>query len=54
MSEKSFLFGYSMLSSEAENAEKIINLCNANAIRFSRVMLDGEREEFLLLLVILL
>ena len=46
MSEKSFLFGYSVLSSGAENAERIINLCNENAIRFSRVMLDGERAEF--------
>ena len=46
MSEKSFLFGYSMLSSEAENAEKIINLCNANAIRFSKVLIEGERVKF--------
>ena len=43
MNGKSFLLGYSMALSSADNAEKIINMCNENALPFSSMTL--EREE---------
>ncbi len=42
MSVKSFLFGYSVISSARENAEKIINMCNGSAIPFSSVIFEGD------------
>ena len=46
MTGKSFLFGYSVISSGAENAEKIINLCNENEICFSKPILESEKITF--------
>lgn len=46
MTGKSFLFGYSVISSPAENAEKIINMCNQNAIIFSKVTIEDDKTVF--------
>ena len=44
MSGKSFLLGYSMAVSSADNVEKIINMCNENALPFSSMMLQSQGE----------
>ena len=46
MSVKSFLLGYSVISAPKENAEKIINLCNENALRFSAVTVKEDLLSF--------
>lgn len=46
MTGKSFLFGYSIISSEAQNAEKIINLCNEKAISFSKAVFEDDKIVF--------
>ena len=46
MNGKSFLLGYSILSSAKENAEKIINLCNEHAIPFSKIIIENETLNF--------
>ena len=46
MKKGSFLFGYSIISSHAENAERIINLCNERKIPFSEVVLEDESLRF--------
>ena len=44
MSVKSFLLGYSVISSAKENAEKIINMCNDRGIPFSSVIFTDEES----------
>ena len=46
MSAKSFLFGYSIIKSDKKNAEKIINLCYASALRFSDVRIEEDELFF--------
>ena len=46
MTGKSFLFGYSVIKGQKENAEKIINLCNENAIPFSKMSVEEESISF--------
>ena len=46
MSVKSFLLGYSVISSPKENAEKIINVCNENALPFSSVIISEDILSF--------
>ena len=42
MNGKSFLLGYSVISSARENAERIINSCNERAIPFSSVIIEDD------------
>ena len=51
MTGKSFLFGYSVISSDAKNAEKIINLCNEKAISFTKVIFEEDKIMFSVALV---
>ena len=51
MSEKSFLLGYSIISSAKDNAEKIINICNESTIPFSSVKIEEESLSFCVPLV---
>ena len=46
MTGKSFLFGYSIIKGQKENAERIINLCNENAIPFSKMSIEEESISF--------
>ena len=46
MTGRSFIFGYSIISSASENAEKIINLCNEKALSYSKVTFEGENVIF--------
>ena len=48
MNGKSFLLGYSIISSSASNAEKIINICNENALPFSKMKIEEEKLSFYL------
>lgn len=51
MSRPSFLFGYHVISAERCDVEKIINLCNANAISFSKIELSEDGEGFFTLCI---
>ena len=44
MNGKSFLLGYSVISSARENAERIINSCNERAIPFSSVIIEDDES----------
>ena len=46
MSAKSFLFGYSIIKGDKENAEKIINLCYESRLRFSSVKIEEDSFYF--------
>lgn len=46
MTGKSFLFGYSIISSPSKNAEQIINLCNEKALSYSKVTVEDENVIF--------
>lgn len=46
MNGRSFLLGYSIISSTKDNAEKIINLCNERGIPFSSVKIEEESLSF--------
>ena len=51
MNGHSFLFGYSVFSVAKENAEKVINLCNAQRINFGEIQLDETEARFCVSLV---
>ena len=46
MTGRSFLFGYSIILGHAEDAEKIINLCNEKRIPFSKIILEDDALRF--------